>query len=118
MHIRKGTRMKTGIIFLFGYILILGNAYCQEKPKKPYQLFEEAESVFNAGNYEQALRLLDECLTANPGYMDAYPLRASARELLNDAAGALTDYSIYLEKYPDHPDILMSRSVLRYKLGF
>lgn len=101
-------------------LLILISFYCssQEKPRKAYQLFEEAERFYSEGDFGAALALLDECLKINPGYMEAYPLRAGAREQLNDPDGALTDYSIFLEKFPDHPDVLLSRGVLRYKIGF
>jgi tetratricopeptide (TPR) repeat protein len=92
--------------------------FSQGKPKKPYVLHEEAENAFNSGKYQDALQLLDACLKENPGYMDAYPLRASVREQLKDDAGALTDYSIYLEKFPDHREILINRAILRYKIGF
>jgi tetratricopeptide (TPR) repeat protein len=107
--------------FFWIYILsmIVSLMVCgQEKPKKPYQLFEEAETVYNERKYKEALELLDQCLKINPAYMDAYQLRASVKEQLNDQDGALTDYSIYLEKYPQHPDVLLSRAMLRYKLGF
>jgi tetratricopeptide (TPR) repeat protein len=90
----------------------------QDKPRKPYLLHEEAEVAFNDGKYKEALALLDECLKHNPGYFDAYALRGSVREQLKDHEGALTDYSVYLDKYPDHLEILMSRAVLRYKIGF
>jgi tetratricopeptide (TPR) repeat protein len=99
-------------------LLLALQAWAQEKPRKAYQLFEQAEEVFNDGNFTMALALLDECLTQKPGYMEAYPLRANAKEQLNDLDGALTDYSIFLEEFPEHPDVLMSRGVLRYKLGF
>jgi tetratricopeptide (TPR) repeat protein len=90
----------------------------QEKPKKPLQLYEEADGLYSQGKYSEALALLDQCLKINPGFMDAYPLRASTREQLKDLDGALTDYSIFLEKYPDNPDVLMSRAMLRYNIGF
>jgi tetratricopeptide (TPR) repeat protein len=106
-------------LFLFILLLIVfRTAWSQDKPRKPFQLFETAEQEFSSGNYEATLSLLDECLKLNPGYMEAYPLRGGAKEQLNDLPGALTDYSIYLEKFPFHPDVLMSRAVARYKLGF
>ncbi|MBT1701717.1 tetratricopeptide repeat protein [Chryseosolibacter indicus] len=109
--------MKYTLIIFFLQLIFL-TSIAQTKPKKPYQLYEEAEAAYNQGKVEDAIILLNECLTINPGYMEAYVLRAPARELTNDLQGALTDYSIYLEKFPDNPDILMSRAVLRYKLGF
>src|SRR5687767_7188618 len=93
-------------------MLISLTVSAQDKPRRPWQLFEEADKQFSHGNYQQTLALLDECLKTNPLYMEAYPLRAGAREQLNDLDGALTDYSIYLEKFPTHTDVLMSRAVL------
>jgi tetratricopeptide (TPR) repeat protein len=106
--------------YFFAFFLIFLYAFCgaQERQKKLYLLFEGAEEAYNNGNHKEALDLLDQCLKANPGYMEAYALRASVREQLNDPAGALTDYSIYLEKFPDHRDVLMNRAVLRYKIGY
>ncbi|MFZ6009957.1 MAG: tetratricopeptide repeat protein [Bacteroidota bacterium] len=92
--------------------------YPQDKPKRPEKLYEEAENVYNAGKYQDALALLDECLRVYPGYMDAYSLRASVKELQKDFEGALTDYSIFLEQLPNHAEVLLSRAVLRYKIGF
>jgi tetratricopeptide (TPR) repeat protein len=90
----------------------------QDRPKRPFELREEAEEAYNSGSFQESLRLLDECLKINPGYMEAYPIRAGAKEQLKDLDGALTDYSIYLDKYPDHPDVLLSRAILRFKIGF
>jgi tetratricopeptide (TPR) repeat protein len=101
------------ILFVFQLTI-----YAQEKPKKPVQLYEEADGLYGYGKYAEALTLLDECLKINPRFMDAYPLRASVREQLKDEEGALTDYSIYLEQYPENPEVLLSRAMLRYKIGF
>jgi len=104
--------------FLMLFLLPLFKLACQDKPRKPYQLYEAAEEQIGKGDYQSALTILDECLKNNPGYMEAYPMRGSAKEQLNDLQGALTDYSIYLETFPLHPDVLMSRGVLRYKIGY
>src|SRR5688572_12091801 len=88
--------MPVRLLFLFLFVLSI--AWGQDKPKKPFQLYEEAEAFFNARKFAEALQLLDQCLKMNPGYMDAYSLRGSVKEQLNDPEGALTDYSIYLEK--------------------
>lgn len=90
----------------------------QEKPKKAYELYEEAEAEYNSGKYKEALAMLDVCLKQYPGYFEGYSLRGSVKEILKDEGGALTDYSIYLEKFPDHLAVLMSRAILRYKIGF
>ena len=94
------------------------SASAQDKPRKAFQIFEEAEAAYNDDRYGEALPILNECLKQYPGYYEAYALRGSVKELLKDHEGALTDYSIYLEKFPEHLPVLMSRAVLRYKLGF
>jgi tetratricopeptide (TPR) repeat protein len=109
------------MVRFFFFLVFLGSSLgttAQDKPKKPHQLHEEAESRYNEGAFNEALVLLNECLKINPGYMEAYPLRAGVKEQLRDLDGALTDYSIYLEKFPEHPDVLLSRAVLRFNLGF
>jgi tetratricopeptide (TPR) repeat protein len=108
----------TGIFLLFSILTLSWDAVCQTKPKKPYVLFEEAESAFRDNDLNTALNLLNQCLKADPGYLEAYSMRGSVRELLNDNDGALTDYSIYLEQFPDRSEVLMSRAILRYKIGF
>ncbi|MBT1701392.1 tetratricopeptide repeat protein [Fulvivirgaceae bacterium PWU4] len=107
------------LIFLFVFPVMLSlSCLAQDKPKKPYELHEEAERAYNSGKYKEALALLDQCLKVNPGFMDAYALRGSVREQLQDNDGALTDYSIYLEKFPEHREVLINRAVLRYRIGF
>jgi tetratricopeptide (TPR) repeat protein len=107
------------LINFYILILLLAASGAQgQEPKKPDVLLEEAEVAYNNGKYKEALILLDECLKINPGHMDAYSMRGAVRELTRDLEGALTDYSIYLEEFPDHREILMNRAVLRYKLNF
>jgi len=49
--------------------------------------------------------------------MEAYYARGSAREQLNDPAGALTDYSIYLEKHDDDTEAHLARGILHFRQG-
>jgi tetratricopeptide (TPR) repeat protein len=109
--------VRHNFLIVFSLILVLP-CLAQDKPKKPYVLHEEAEEAYNAGRYKEALSLLDQCLKVNPGYMDAYSLRAAVKEQLKDNDVALTDYSIYLEKFPDHREVLINRATLRYRIGF
>jgi tetratricopeptide (TPR) repeat protein len=106
------------ILPFFMSLLALTSLWGQGKLKKPYQLYEAAESVYNYGKFNEAIQLLNQCLTVDPGFSDGYALRASAKEQLNDLPGALTDYSIYLEQIPENPDVLLSRAILRFKIGF
>lgn len=102
------------LVLLTGYLA----ANAQDKPKKAFELYEEAEASYNENKFAAALEILDECLKQYPGYWEAYSLRGSVKEIIKDNDGALTDYSIYLEKFPDNLAVLMSRAILRYKIGF
>lgn len=109
--------LRLALWIVFSSVLGL-NAFAQSPSKKPAQLYEEAEQHYNNGKFAEALELLNQCIKGNPGFFEAYPLRAGTREQLKDLEGALTDYSIYLERFPDDADVLMSRAVLRYNLSF
>lgn len=106
------------LFFLLVFIAVFWLANGQEKPKKPSALYEEAEAAYDKGNNKEALVLLDECLKQSPGYFEAYSMRGSVKELLKDLDGALTDYSIYLEQFPENLEVLMSSAGLRYRIGF
>lgn len=90
--------------------------FAQQRRDVP-ALFEQAENAHDAGDYKEALRLLNECIRINPGFMPAYAKRGSTREQLNDPAGALTDYSIYLEHITEDPDALLARGLLHFRVG-
>lgn len=104
-------------IFITTLLFLLPVAVlAQDKRPTPEKLYEAAEADYNAGNYTRAVSLLDACLEQKPGFTDAYFLRATAREQLKDAEGALTDYSIYLEMRPDNLEALFSRATIRFQL--
>jgi tetratricopeptide (TPR) repeat protein len=90
----------------------------QDKIKKASILYELAESAFIESKYSEALELLDQCIRQSPDYMEAYALRGTVREQLKDLDGALTDYSIYLDKFPDNKEVLLNRGLIRYRVGF
>jgi tetratricopeptide (TPR) repeat protein len=110
--------MRPLLVLLLPTLFIACAVNAQDKPRKAYVIYEEAEAAFNDDKYREALDLLNECLKEYPGYYEAYSLRGSVREIMKDNAGALTDYSIYLEKLPENLPVLMSRAILRYKMGF
>lgn len=110
--------MRSRICFLMLFTLGGFMANGQDKPKKPFELYDEADAAYNEDRYAQALEILDECLKRYPGYFEAYSLRGAVKDILKDSDGALTDYSIYLEHFPEHLSVLMSRAILRFKKGF
>ncbi|RAV98018.1 tetratricopeptide repeat protein [Pseudochryseolinea flava] len=84
--------------------------------RSPDTLFGQAEAAFDDGQYAKALSLLNNCLLEDPGFMNAYFMRAETRERLRDPEGALTDYSIVLENIPTHVEALLNRGRLRFHL--
>lgn len=97
---------------LISYLVSSG----QEKRRSAEELFELGETANNEGNYARAVDWLTQCLAVKPGFTDAYFARAYAREQLKDIDGALTDYSIYLERMPNSPEALFSRGQIFYQL--
>jgi tetratricopeptide (TPR) repeat protein len=82
--------------------------------RKAQFYFEAGEKAYLEGKYTQALEHFDKCLVVNAGYYDAYPSRAAVKERIGDWSGAVTDYSIYLDKYPENKEALFSRGLARY----
>lgn len=107
-------------VLVFGLTLVCCSMYAtaQEKRAVVRKICEQAQSAYEGGQYSEALLLADRCLEEDPGNMGAYVTRASVKEQLKDFQGALTDYSIYNDKFPDQPDVLYSLATLRYSLGF
>jgi tetratricopeptide (TPR) repeat protein len=97
--------------------MFFAGAMAQDKQPDSKRLYEQGEAAFNAGNYQQALVLFDQCLKTDPGFTEAYFIRAATREQLKDLAGAFTDYSIYVEMKPENPEARLSRGTVAYRLG-
>lgn len=95
------------------FIMISSSVMGQKNPDK---LFASAETAFDEGRYREALQFLNACLQEEPGFVDAYFMRAETKEQLRDLDGALTDYSILLDKVPNHSEGLLNRGQLRYRL--
>lgn len=100
------------------HLVLISSFAVGQASRKAIEMLEEAESVYSDGKHSEALMMLDRCLKEYPGYMDAYALRGNVKEALKDNEGALTDYSIYLDKFPQHGEVLLNRAVIRYKVGF
>ncbi len=89
----------------------------QETHKDIRKLYAQGEALYNDGEYQQALIILDKCIRENATFAEAYLTRAATRQQLKDLQGAHIDYSIYVELQPDQPEALYSLAALRYKLG-
>jgi tetratricopeptide (TPR) repeat protein len=108
----------TRSILFFLLTLVAQIALGQQASRKADLMLEQAESAYTDGKYQEAINILNGCLTEYPGYLEAYALRGNIRELTNDSEGALTDYSVYLDKFPTHTEMLLNRAVIRYRIGF
>ncbi len=53
------------------------------------------------GNYDKAVKLLDEAIDLSPEYADAYTLRGAMKENLKNSTGAFNDYSRALQLDPN-----------------
>lgn len=89
----------------------------QDHRKRANEYFEAGEQAYNTGQYEDALYKFNLCLSADAGYYEAYTSRAATKERLKDWMGAITDYSIYLEKFPNQREALFSRGLARFQAG-
>lgn len=104
-------------VLIIGLIVSAGQAQLSvaQTKKNVSRLFEHAQAASDDGDYKRALGLLNEILTINPGFTDAYFTRGSVREQLDDQEGAITDYSIYLETNNEDNEAHLARGVLRFK---
>lgn len=101
-------------LILLVLIVATTSLVAQDKKLAP-DFFEKGEAALDNKAYKTALAHFNECLRHDPYFMQAYRLRAMAREQLGDAKGALNDYNIFLETHPDHAEVLFTRGVLRYQ---
>lgn len=106
------------LLWLLTVLMCSMYAVAQEKRSDIRKICEQAVAAYEDGEYEKALGLANRCLEEDPGAMEMYITRASVREQLKDYRGALTDYGIYNDRFPDQPDVLYSLGILRYQLGF
>lgn len=102
------------IVFL---LVIVSFGFSQGTRTDTPALCEQGEKAYQAGKFEDALNLFNNCLHENPGYADAYFARALTKERLKDYESALTDVNIFLELRPGETEGLFSRALLRFQLG-
>jgi tetratricopeptide (TPR) repeat protein len=89
----------------------------QDPKQRAAEYFEAGEQAYNTGRYEEALSQFNLCISADAGFYEAYTSRAATKERLKDWMGAITDYSIYIEKFPSPKEALFSRGLARYQAG-
>lgn len=80
-------------------------------------LFEAGEQAYLAGRFAESLDSYNRGLAMDAGYYDAYPSRAAVKERLGDWAGAVTDYNIFLDAFPENREARFGRGLARYHAG-
>jgi tetratricopeptide (TPR) repeat protein len=60
---------------------------------------------------------LNECVSKDPAFTEAYATRASVKEEQKDYTGALVDYSVVLDRTPDDYEARLGRANTLYRLG-
>lgn len=77
--------------------------------------FELGERAYLDGRYEEALGEYNRGLAMDPGNYEQYPARAHVKEQLQDWQGAVTDYNIFLDAFPDNGEVRFNRALARYQ---
>ncbi len=80
------------------------------------QDYSQAQKYIEVGEYIHALEFLNSSISKKSGFVDAYFVRATVKELLDDANGALNDYNIIISLSPDHTEAIFGRALIRYQL--
>lgn len=102
-----------GTIFTL-FVVLVTSAFGQDR-KVALRHFATGERAYLDGRYEEALEEYDRGLAMDPAHYDAYPARAQVREQLSDWRGAVTDYNIYLDAFPDNAEVRFARGLARYQ---
>ncbi len=109
--------MKTFVLVCLINISISTNTfiYAQHSAVTAEQFYEDASIFYEKGNLSLALDYLNESVSRESEFLEAYLLRAKVKELLHDISGAQTDYSIVLYIDPYLTDARFQRAKLYYQ---
>lgn len=68
-------------------------------------------------DFDSALKLMDQCITADPTKPQAHHQRGMVRSAMGDLTGALADFDTELRLHPNDLEAILSRGVTLSKLG-
>jgi tetratricopeptide (TPR) repeat protein len=108
----------------FGYMVVLGSLgyfigkytwqYLKNKKERletPQSLYQEADTLFHRGKIKQGFALLSRAIKLDPGYLNAYVLRAIVNlDLGTSMENVVVDSTFVLEKDPDNADMYQVRA--------
>ena len=124
--IALGGSLKHGLdifVFVLGIIaIVIGIIWLiirakdkgQLSGKNPSGLTDRAIKLYDAGNYDEAMRVVNKAIELDPNYGDAYAARASVYRKFKEYDKAIADYTEAI-KHPDKYD--PSRSYTIYCRG-
>jgi tetratricopeptide (TPR) repeat protein len=72
---------------------------------------------YHRRSFDKALKLVEECITADPTRPQAHHQRGMVRSAMGDLNGALSDFDLELQLHPDDLEAILSRGVTLSKLG-
>ena len=77
-------------------------------------LYEEGQSLFNAGNIAQATEKLEQAVDADPNHSAAHYYLGLCYLNSDDQAGAKTHLEKFIELDPDHPEAATAKDMVSY----
>ncbi|MCA6074888.1 tetratricopeptide repeat protein [Fulvivirga sedimenti] len=81
------------------------------------QKFDEGLIHWAQRDYSEALKYFNDAIRIYPRLEEGYLYRADCRAALNDNEGAIQDYILYLNWFPENREALFSYSELNYRQG-
>ncbi len=87
------------------------NQYIYHEDMATHLSMREANQAFSSGDYIGAIKKTDELISKNPGLIPALVLRAKAKGVVSDTAGAFHDLRQIIKYNPDKPDGYLYLSV-------
>jgi len=76
----------------------------KKNPADPKAYYDMAVSNMGNGDYVKAFDNIQTALKLDTEYVDALKLRATIHENLNDTAGVINDWTVYIQKRPKNPE--------------
>lgn len=108
--------MKHPLLFVVTLAFVTGPMSGQDR-KLALHYFEVGELAYLGGRFTESLDHYNRGLAIDAGYYEAYPSRAAVKERLGDWNGAVTDYNIFLEAFPENREARFGRGLARYHAG-
>lgn len=114
----RAHRMKYQSLRLLGRLDEAVAAFHELKPEDQTEAIElqynNATDLFNAGQTQEAAKVLEGLVAARPEHAKAHYLLGLSYTNLGDPASARTHFERFLELAPEHPDAATAQEMLKY----